>query len=66
MRSVRIGAADLEGRARILAGLNPGQTTEPFPGPPGVQGIEDWPEFMKTLRQKANGIPIALKILATD
>jgi len=66
MRSVRIGATDLDGRARILAGLNPGQTAEPFPGPPGVQGIEDWPEFMKNLRQKANGIPIALKILATD
>ncbi len=56
---------ELEGRAQQLAGLPPGQSTEAFPAPPGLQKPEEWPQFMKNLRERANGIPIALKIMAT-
>jgi len=66
MGPVRIEANDLEGRARILGGLATGQPAISLPAPPGVQRCEDWPGFMKDLRQKANGIPIALKLMATD
>ncbi len=66
MGTSRIEAKDLEGRARILGGLAPGEPAIALPAPPGVQTPEDWPVFMHTLRQRANGIPIALKLMATD
>jgi len=66
MGTVRIEASEFEGRARILAGLAPGQPAISLPAPPGVQKREDWPRFMEDLRRKANGIPIGLKIMATD
>jgi len=61
-----IEASELAGRARILGGLEPGEPVVALNAPPGVQKPEDWPNFMKKLRQKAKGIPIALKIMATD
>ncbi|MDF2635069.1 MAG: ferredoxin-dependent glutamate synthase [Pelosinus sp.] len=64
--AARIEAAEFAGRARILAGLEPDEPALGLIGPPGVKKAEDWPEFMKKLRQRANGIPIALKIMATD
>jgi len=66
MGTVRIEAAEIEGRARILGGLAPGQPAISLPAPPGLQKPEDWPEFMRNLRQRANGIPIGLKTMATD
>jgi len=66
MGSVSVAAKELEGRARILGGLAPGQSAISLPAPPGVQKIEDWPEFLSRLRQKAGGIPIGLKLMATD
>lgn len=60
-----VEATEMEGRAQQLAGLPPGQSTEAFPAPPGLQKPEDWPKFMKNLRERANGIPIDLKIMAT-
>lgn len=62
----RIEAVDIEGRARMLGGLAAGEPAIALPAPPGVQTPEDWPAFMDKLRQRANGIPIALKIMATD
>lgn len=53
------------GKAQKLAGLAPGQPAISLPAPPGVQKPEDWPLFMSKLRQKANGIPISLKLMAT-
>ncbi len=61
-----IEAAEFAGRARILAGLEPGEPAVGLKAPPGVEKSEDWPEFMKNLRQRAKGIPIALKLMATD
>jgi len=61
-----IAAIEFQGRAQILAGLNPGQSATALVAPPGVQKTEDWPAFMKNLRLRANGIPIALKLMATD
>jgi glutamate synthase domain-containing protein 2 len=66
-----VGASPIEtqsikGKARILAGLGPGEPVVSLPGPPGVQRPADWPPFMEELRRRANGIPIALKIMATD
>lgn len=61
----RIEAKEIEGRARLLAGVGPNESVPALPGPPGLQKPEDWPLFMKTLRQRANGIPLALKIMAT-
>jgi methylamine---glutamate N-methyltransferase subunit C len=66
MGSFRIEAAELQGRARLLGGLAPGQPAICLPAPPGIQKVADWPGFMKDLRQKAGGIPIALKLMATD
>jgi glutamate synthase domain-containing protein 2 len=62
----KIEAAEITGRARILAGLEPDEAAVSLKAPPGVEKSEDWPEFMKKLRQRAKGIPIALKIMATD
>ncbi|HWR42955.1 FMN-binding glutamate synthase family protein [Sporomusa sp.] len=62
----RIEAVDIEGRARILGGLASGEPAIALPAPPGIQTPEDWPAFMNKLRKRANGIPIALKIMATD
>lgn len=61
-----IAAIEFEGRAQVLAGLKPGEPATGLPAPPGVEKSEDWPVFMKNLRLRANGIPIALKIMATD
>ncbi|HEY3426549.1 MAG TPA: FMN-binding glutamate synthase family protein, partial [Negativicutes bacterium] len=66
MGTARIEAEELEGRARILGGLAPGQPAVALNAPPEVHSSKDWPKFMKNLRQRANGIPIALKIMATD
>jgi glutamate synthase domain-containing protein 2 len=62
----RIEAVDLEGRARILGGLAACEPAIALPAPPGVKTPEDWPTFINKLRKRANGIPIALKIMATD
>lgn len=59
-------AADIEGRARELGGLAPDETAISLPAPPGVHSPADWPVFMKKLRQRAEGKPIALKLMATD
>ncbi|MDR3565943.1 MAG: FMN-binding glutamate synthase family protein [Negativicutes bacterium] len=61
-----VEATELAGRARILGGLAPDQPAVALPAPPGLQRIEDWPDFMNKLRQKAADKPIALKIMATD
>jgi len=61
-----IAAIEFEGRAQVLAGLKPGEPATALLAPPGVEKTEDWPVFMKNLRLRANGIPIALKIMATD
>jgi glutamate synthase domain-containing protein 2 len=66
MGSAPIKASDLEGKARILGGLAPGETPIALAAPPGINSPEDWPDFMKKLRQRAKDIPIALKIMATD
>lgn len=59
-------AEDIAGKARKIGGLAPDESPSAYPAPPGIQSPEDWPEFMKNLRQRANGIPIALKLMATD
>jgi len=61
-----IAAIEFEGRAQVLAGLKPGEPATGLLAPPGVEKTEDWPTFMRNLRFRANGIPIALKIMATD
>lgn len=53
------------GKAQKLAGLVPGQPPIALPAPPGIEKPEDWPVFMNKLRQRANGIPISLKLMAT-
>lgn len=55
----------LHGKAEKMAGLAPGQPPISLPAPPGVQTLEDWPIFISGLRQKANGIPVGLKLMAT-
>jgi len=65
MGSALVEAMELQGRAQVLGGLAPGQPAVSYPAPPGVQTPEDWPGFMTSLRQRANGIPIALKLMAT-
>ncbi len=62
----RIDAVDIEGRARILGGLAAGEPAIALPAPPGIQTPADWPDFITKLRARAKGIPIALKIMATD
>ncbi|HWR05387.1 FMN-binding glutamate synthase family protein [Sporomusa sp.] len=66
MGTSRIEAADFAGRAQVLAGVAPGEAAISRPAPPGVQSPKDWPGFMNQLRNRAKGIPIALKIMATD
>lgn len=60
--TIRVGA--MQGRAQRMAGLLPGQSVVSLPAPPGVTSPDDWPRFMSILRQKANGIPIGLKLMA--
>lgn len=66
MGTAVIEAVDIEGRARMLGGIAPKEPVPALPAPPGVESPEDWPRFMQNLRQRANGIPIALKLMATD
>ncbi|WP_371375009.1 FMN-binding glutamate synthase family protein [Sporomusa aerivorans] len=66
MGTARIDAADIEGKARILGGLAAGEPAISLPAPPGVLSPEDWPAFISKLRQRANGIPIALKLMGTN
>lgn len=65
MGSALLEATELQGRAQVLGGLTPGQPAVSYPAPPGVVIPEDWPGFMAILREKANGIPIGLKLMAT-
>jgi len=65
MGSVTIEAVEFQGRAQELSGLAPDEVAISFPAPPGVQKQSDWPAFMKSLRKRSNGIPIALKLMAT-
>ncbi|SDH88448.1 FMN-binding glutamate synthase family protein [Desulfosporosinus hippei] len=58
-------AEEIKGKAQQLAGLIPGQLAASLPAPPGVNSPEDWPIFMSTLRKKAQGIPIGLKLMPT-
>lgn len=66
MGAAPLPAAELAGKAARLGGLMPGASTESLPAPPGVGNPQDWPEFLKLLRYMAEGIPIALKLMATD
>lgn len=61
-----IEATEFAGRARILGGLDEGEPAIALKAPPGIEKPEDWPNFMEKLRQRAKGIPIGLKIMATD
>ncbi|MDQ7093674.1 FMN-binding glutamate synthase family protein [Desulfosporosinus sp. PR] len=63
--SVAVEAIEFQGRAQELSGLAPDEPATAFPAPPGIQRPSDWPGFMKSLRKRANGIPIALKLMAT-
>ncbi|MCB8817804.1 FMN-binding glutamate synthase family protein [Desulfosporosinus shakirovi] len=65
MGSVSIEALEFQGRAQELSGLAPDEVAIAFPAPPGIQKQSDWPGFMKSLRKRSNGIPIALKVMAT-
>lgn len=65
MGPVRIEAVEFQGRAQELSGLAPGEPALGLPAPPGVEKRSDWPGFMRNLRQKAKGVPIALKLMAT-
>lgn len=65
MGSVSIEALEFQGRAQELSGLAPDEMAIAFPAPPGIQKQSDWPGFMKSLRKRSNGIPIALKLMAT-
>lgn len=58
-------AEAMQGKAQTLAGLVQGQSEASRPAPPGLNTPQDWPLFMSTLRQRANGIPIALKLMPT-
>lgn len=64
--AVEFPAEDIAGKARKIGGLAPDESPLAYPAPPGIQSPDDWPQFMKNLRQRANGIPIALKLMATD
>ncbi|MDF2929507.1 MAG: ferredoxin-dependent glutamate synthase [Anaerospora sp.] len=66
MGAARFEAAEMAGRAQQLGQIAPGESPASFPASPGVQTPEDWPDFMSKLRKRAKGIPIALKIMATD
>lgn len=65
MGAVSIEAVEFEGRAQELSGLAPDEKAISFPAPPGIKKQSDWPAFMKNLRKRSKGIPIALKIMAT-
>ncbi|EGO65062.1 FMN-binding glutamate synthase family protein [Acetonema longum] len=62
----RIEPGEMKGKAGKLAGLNSKQPLLSLPVPPGIKSPADWPAYVATLRQRAKGIPIALKIMATD
>jgi len=57
---------ELEGKARKLMGLPRNKGISSSPAPQGVTSVKDWPILVDNLRKRANGIPIGLKIMATD
>ena len=64
--SVRLKASDMAGRAADLAGIKSGEDLVSWAALPGIEKPADWPAFVAGLRQRAGGIPLALKIMATD
>jgi len=64
--AARFEADEMAGRAQQLGKIAPGESPVSYPAPPGIQTPEDWPDFMTKLRERAKGIPIALKLMATD
>lgn len=65
MRSSYLNRQEIQGKARKLMDLTPNQEISNLPAPPGVQSVSDWPGLVNNLRQRANGIPIGLKMMAS-
>ncbi|KLU58635.1 glutamate synthase [NADPH] large chain [Peptococcaceae bacterium CEB3] len=65
MGPVRIEAKEFQGKAQELSGLTPGTAAIGLAAPPGIAKPGDWPAFMRDLRHKSHGVPLALKLMAT-
>lgn len=63
MGTIKVPA--MQGKAQKLSGLAAGESITSLPAPPGLNSPEEWPDFISTLRQRAKGIPIGLKIMPT-
>ena len=57
---------EIRGKARKLMGLSRNQGISSLPAPPGVEKAEHWKSLVDKLRQRANGIPIGIKMMATN
>jgi glutamate synthase domain-containing protein 2 len=66
MGSYYLTPEEIKGKARKLMGLPPFKGITRLPAPIGIKSPADWPKFFKTLRQRVNGIPIGIKMMATD
>lgn len=55
----------MQGRAQRMVELLPGQSIVSLPAPPGLASPADWSRYMSELRQRADGIPIGLKLMAS-
>lgn len=66
MGAARFEAVEMAGKAQVLGQIAPGESPASYPASPGVYTPDDWPGFMAKLRKRANGIPIALKLMATN
>ncbi|ATW25819.1 FMN-binding glutamate synthase family protein [Candidatus Formimonas warabiya] len=57
---------EVKGKARELMGLPHNQGISRLIAPPGVNSEKDWPILINDLRRRAKGIPIGVKMMATN
>jgi len=54
---------EIKGKAQKLMGISPIALLRGYAAPPEIKTPEDWPGYVKTLRQEVGGKPIGIKIM---
>ncbi|MGC7870879.1 FMN-binding glutamate synthase family protein [Desulfosporosinus sp. SYSU MS00001] len=66
MGSYYVAPEEIKGKARRLMGLPRNEGISRMPAPPGIRSNHDWPIFFREIRQRTHGIPIGIKMMATE
>jgi glutamate synthase domain-containing protein 2 len=61
-----VTAEEIKGKARRLMNISRKQGIANWAAPGFIKSVQDWPRLVESLRKRANGVPIGVKIMATD